>query len=206
MTSLDGWSRPSPRPISFPATVAGYRQLTGWLRGFGPVDRAGSPRPAAGRMRAVAGCYLIRPGRTSRSARTQGLQRAGERHGRGQGLRPRAPAKLCLARTRQTAAWRMRALVALESRGMRAVCGVVAASVWWYPCGSLTRTPRGARVRVWLVTKGLLLGNRAVVKPGEPAGQPADLPGGALGPLRATRATTAWPTSSGMRTSSPSLR
>jgi predicted lipoprotein with Yx(FWY)xxD motif len=37
-------------------------------------------------------------------------------------------------------------------------------------------------VRVWYVPKGLLLGNRAVVKPGESAGRPADLPGGALGP------------------------
>jgi transposase len=26
---------------AFPATAAGYRQLTGWLRGFGPVDRVG---------------------------------------------------------------------------------------------------------------------------------------------------------------------
>jgi predicted lipoprotein with Yx(FWY)xxD motif len=37
-------------------------------------------------------------------------------------------------------------------------------------------------VRVWPVTKDLLFDHRAPVRPGEPAGQPASPPGGALGP------------------------
>jgi predicted lipoprotein with Yx(FWY)xxD motif len=36
-------------------------------------------------------------------------------------------------------------------------------------------------MRVWLVTKGLLLDNRAAVKPGQPGGQPADRQRGAPG-------------------------
>jgi hypothetical protein len=39
-------------------------------------------------------------------------------------------------------------------------------------------------MRVWLVTKGLLLDNRAAVKPGQPGGQPADRQRGAPGPAQ----------------------
>ena len=39
-------------------------------------------------------------------------------------------------------------------------------------------------MRIWLVTKGLLLDNRAAVKPGQLAGQPADRQRGAPGPAQ----------------------
>jgi transposase len=41
---------------AFPATAAGYRQLTGWLRGFGPVDRVGVE--STGAYGAGLACHL----------------------------------------------------------------------------------------------------------------------------------------------------